>query len=116
MQQPKKMDRSAEILRTARLVAGLTQRALAERAGTAQSVIARIETGVTSPSWDTLERLVAATGHSLVVSLEPATVVESTPLMEAVNRILALSPEDRLRELASVDPFTAEARSALGPE
>lgn len=73
MLQEKQMDTPAEIVRSARLAAGLTQRALAERAGTAQSVIARIETGVTSPSWDTLDRLVAATGHSLVVSIEPAT-------------------------------------------
>jgi uncharacterized protein len=74
MMQERQIDTPAEIVKSARLAAGLTQRALAERAGTAQSVIARIETAATSPSWDTLDRLVAATGHSLVVSIEPAAI------------------------------------------
>lgn len=105
------MDTPASLIKGARLAAGLTQRALAARAGTAQSVIARIESGVTSPSWDTLQRIVAATGHSLVADIEPATI-GSTHMMDDVARILALSPEDRLRELAAIDRFALHARRA----
>ena len=45
---------------TARLAAGLTQRQLAERMGTGQSVIARIEGGEHPPRLDTLQKWAAA--------------------------------------------------------
>src|SRR5947207_3346512 len=44
----------------ARLAAGLTQRQLAERMGTGQSVIARIEGGGHPPRLDTLQKWAAA--------------------------------------------------------
>lgn len=53
---------AATLLRTARLRAGLTQRALARRAGTSQSVVARIESGHTDPGVETLRRLLEAAG------------------------------------------------------
>lgn len=61
----------AALLRTARERSGLTQRALAERAGTSQSVVARIELGQTSPTITTLNRLLAATGHGVQTRLQP---------------------------------------------
>jgi len=57
------------LLVTARRRAGLSQRELAERAKTSQSVVARIELGAASPSWDTLARLLAAAGFELDVRL-----------------------------------------------
>jgi len=51
--------------------AGLTQEQLAERMDTTQSVIARLESGRTRPSTQTLERLAAATGSRLRISFEP---------------------------------------------
>lgn len=56
----------------ARLKAGLTQEQLAERMDTTQSVIARLESGRTRPSTQTLERLALATGTRLKISFEPA--------------------------------------------
>ncbi len=53
---------AATLLRTARLRAGLTQRALARRAGTSQSVVARIESGHTDPGVETLRGLLEAAG------------------------------------------------------
>jgi len=38
---------------------------MAERAGTAQSVVARVEAGITDPSSETLNRLVAAAGFAI---------------------------------------------------
>lgn len=55
----------ATLLRQARAEARLTQRELSRRAGTAQSVVARVELGQTSPTWSTLCRLLAAAGFEL---------------------------------------------------
>ena len=55
----------------ARVAAGLTQEQLAQRMDTTQSVIARLESGRTPPSTQTLERLAAATGTRLQISFEP---------------------------------------------
>ena len=65
---PETVDAS-QLLQTARERAGLTQRQLARKARTAQSVVARIELGETSPSWSTLARLLKAAGFSLSAGL-----------------------------------------------
>jgi ribosome-binding protein aMBF1 (putative translation factor) len=56
----------------ARVTAGLTQEQLARRMETTQSVIARLESGRTKPSTQTLERLATATKTRLKISFEPA--------------------------------------------
>lgn len=56
----------------ARKRAGLSQRELARRMGTAQSVIARLEQGQRSPNIKTLRRLAEVTGSRLVIRLESA--------------------------------------------
>jgi transcriptional regulator with XRE-family HTH domain len=99
---------AASLLRTARRRAKLAQRALASAAGTAQSVVARIELGQTSPSWETLASLVRAAGFELRVELEDR--VASSHMLADVPRILALSPEQRLLELRNADRFFAAAR------
>lgn len=58
-----------DFVREARKRAGLTQRELAERAGTTQSAIARIETGRSTPSYDAVLRLVRLCGLDLDVML-----------------------------------------------
>mgnify|MGYP001548656534 CR=1 FL=1 len=55
----------------ARAHAGLTQEQLAERMGTSQSAIARLESGRSRPSTTTLAKLAAATGTKLRVRFEP---------------------------------------------
>src|SRR5215831_7661937 len=50
----------SDLLRHHRLAAGLTQEALAERAGLSVHGIQKLERGVTGPYRDTLERLLAA--------------------------------------------------------
>lgn len=49
--------------------AGLTQAELAERMGTTQSAVARMEGGGTRPTLETLEKLAAAVGGELVVGV-----------------------------------------------
>lgn len=101
----------ARLLRDARACAGLTQRELARRAGTAQSAVARIEQGRTDPSTATLARLLAAAGFELHAELRLLPVAD-THMLEDVARILALAPEERLREVRNVSRFEAAARRA----
>jgi transcriptional regulator with XRE-family HTH domain len=100
---------AAALLRAARRGADLTQRALARRAGTTQAVVARIESGETSPGWDTLQRLLRASGFDLRAEIIPRPSSRSH-MMGDVARILRLSPEDRLREVAAVSRFVANTR------
>lgn len=100
---------SGRLLRSARESAGLSQRELARRARTAQSVIARIELGLTKPATQTLERLLDAAGFDLSVSLVPRQRATSH-MLDDVARILAMTPEDRLREVANASRFIAAAR------
>jgi ribosome-binding protein aMBF1 (putative translation factor) len=58
----------------ARARAGLTQEQLAKRMKTTQTVIARLEGGSVKPSTRTLERIAAATGSTLRITLEPNKV------------------------------------------
>lgn len=103
------MSDAASLLRSARLTAGLTQRALATRAGTTQSVVARIELGEVSPTWATVTRLLDAAGFELEMRLAPVPVVGSH-MLDDVARILALTPEQRLEELHNIDRFVKAAR------
>lgn len=54
-----------DLVREARKRASLTQRELAERAGTTQSAIARLESGRTRPAFDDVLRLVRLCGMDL---------------------------------------------------
>src|SRR5680860_571553 len=58
-----------DLVREARRRVGLTQRELAERAGTTQSAIARIETGRSTPTFDTVLRLLRLCGLDLDIML-----------------------------------------------
>ena len=60
----------AAALIKARADAGLTQEELAQRMGTTQSAIARLEGGKSRPSTTTLAKLAKATGTKLRVSFE----------------------------------------------
>lgn len=100
---------AATLMRQARERAGLTQRGLAKRAGTAQSVVARIEGGQTSPSLSTLTQLLAAAGFELRADLEVRAVLDPGALAD-VERILSLSAEERLNEVRNVSRFVAAAR------
>lgn len=102
---------SAALLHAARRRAGLTQRELARRSGTAQSVIARIERGQTSPTWDTLARLLGAAGFELRPGLALRPIADSH-MLDDVPRILRLAPEARLTELANASRFFSAARRA----
>lgn len=62
---------AARALARARRAMGLSQTELAERSGTAQAVISRIERGAVSPSLDTLSKIAKGLGMRPIVFLEP---------------------------------------------
>ena len=98
-----------KVLESTRKLAGLSQRELADRAGTAQSVVARIELGETSPTLRTLSRLLDAAGFELVVD-HRAKLVLDRQLLDDVPRIIRLTPEDRLREVGNLSRFFRSVR------
>ena len=63
----------ARALIAARTKAGLTQEQLARLMKTTQSVVARLESGRTKPSTQTLERIASATGTRLKITFELLT-------------------------------------------
>ncbi len=104
------MESLGALIRDTRVGAGLSQRALAKRAGTSQPAIARYESGVSSPSWGTLERLTGACGRRLQVGTEVAADPDD---VELATRMLELTPLQRLRALsryARLRGLAAEAR------
>jgi uncharacterized protein len=105
---PKKSVGAGQLLSDARMRAGISQRELARKARTAQSVVARIELGETSPSWTTLGRLLKAAGFLLSAGLRRIDV--DPALLDDVSRILRLTPEERLLEVAQVSRFISAAR------
>jgi predicted transcriptional regulator len=92
------------LIREARRRAGLTQVALAARAGVTQPVIAGLERGNANPTFETLERVLHAAGHRLELrAVEQGLVTVDESL---IREQLALSPADRMHEL---DAFAATA-------
>ena len=77
---------AAWILRRARQRAGLSLRTLAARAETSHSALAAYEAGRVTPKVDTFERILAAAGFTVAVSVTPRVATDA----------------DRGRELADV--------------
>ena len=73
-------------------------------------MIARIESGATSPSLKTLERLLRHAGCRLQISWNR----EPSHMLSDVARILKLSPEERLVELRNAARLFASARRISG--
>jgi transcriptional regulator with XRE-family HTH domain len=91
------MNQFGPLLHHLRLTAGLSQRALARRAGTSQPAIARYEGGAATPSWETLQRLAESCGRRLRIGVETIPDEEDIELAE---RLLELTPAERLRSLS----------------
>jgi len=104
------MDTAARVLREARRVAGLSQRAAAAAAGVRQPVIARIETGREQPGVATLARLVGACGFDLRLQLDARPDPGDLALLETT---LPLTPQQRVDRLLAVHEVAAELRQAM---
>lgn len=108
------------LVREARNRSGLTQRELASRAGTTQSVVARVESGVGSPRIDTVERLLEAAGFRARVELVPRTPTDAVVAAykadidrTLLRENLAKTPRERVESLQALQRLAAEARRSL---
>jgi transcriptional regulator with XRE-family HTH domain len=106
----------AQLIRDARHAAGITQVAVAERAGTAQPAVAAYESGARVPSLSTLERLLGACEHDVDVVATPRTrrgAESLAELAETIKRDLQQNRErDALRLLFGfADDFRGSSRA-----
>jgi len=88
---------------------GLSQAALAARAGTSQQALSRIENGSVSPSIETLARLAAAVGEELALQARPREIpFDADQLAAAVSSPMA----ERLERALSWNRFAGEVAAA----
>jgi transcriptional regulator with XRE-family HTH domain len=87
---------SGELIRQARLRAGLSQDDLGERVGTHRSQVARWERDAVQPSLETVRELVRACGFDLPMRLVP---YDPSGDDEAVKQTLVLTPQDRVARM-----------------
>lgn len=95
-------------MRQARRRADLTQQQLADRAGTTQSAIARLESGRTSPSFDQVIRLIRLCGYRLDVALDP---YDDSDVAQA-EALLKLPVDERFDRMYAGIAFAEELREA----
>jgi hypothetical protein len=88
---------AAQIIREARLKAGLTQTELAERLGRERAQVARWEIGGQEPSFENMQSVVEACGFSLSIEIAER---EDTPALDAeLEASLPQAPQQRVQAL-----------------
>jgi transcriptional regulator with XRE-family HTH domain len=88
---------SAQLIREARLKAGLTQTELALRLQRDRAQVARWETGGQDPSFENLRAVVEACGFVLKVEIAPPDV--DVALDKELETSLLRAPQQRVRAL-----------------
>jgi transcriptional regulator with XRE-family HTH domain len=87
----------AQIIREARLKAGLTQAELAARLGRERAQVARWEIGGQEPSFENLQSVVEACGFTLRIEIAER---EDTPALDAeLEASLPQAPQQRVQAL-----------------
>ena len=86
---------TGDLIREARLRAGLTQADLGKRLGKAQSVIARWERGLAQPSLETVREIVRACDLDLTFSLSKHDESSIT----IIDQHLRMTPSERFADL-----------------
>jgi hypothetical protein len=88
---------AAQIIREARLKAGLTQAQLAERLGRERAQVARWETGGQEPSFENLVAVVEACGFALNVAIVERA---EDPVLDAeLAESILQAPQQRVQAL-----------------
>jgi transcriptional regulator with XRE-family HTH domain len=93
------------LLRAARREAQLTQADLARRLGVSQAAVAKFERPGTNPTVDTLDRILWATGHRLLLD---AQVQESGVDESLIRKHLELTPAQRI---SGIETMYAQMRA-----
>jgi hypothetical protein len=88
---------AAQIIREARLKAGLTQSELAAHLGRERAQVARWETGGQEPSFENVQSVVEACGFALQVEIADR---EATPELDAeLETSVPMAPQQRVQAL-----------------
>jgi transcriptional regulator with XRE-family HTH domain len=98
-----------DLIREARERHGVSQRALARRAGTSQAAISRVEAGLESPTVERVQRLLLVLGEQLALDTAPLPHDADPGSLAAAAR---LTPEERFREAASWNRFASKLEIA----
>jgi hypothetical protein len=100
--------RGGDLIREARLRAGITQATLARRLRTTQPAVARWESGRSRPALETVQEAVRACGFDLQVRMPP---FDGHDLALALRR-LRLRPARRMEETLEAIAFAEDLRAA----
>ena len=98
----------SDLIRESRRRAGLTQRQLADRVGTTQSALARVESGRTEPSFERVVEIVRACGLELIPQLVSADDAD----WSVASQNLTLDVDARVRNHRAALRFIAAGRKA----
>jgi len=106
---------AAELIRTARENAGMSQHELARRAGVAQPVVSAYENGRRDPGLAMLSKLIEASGHVVSIDVVPGEVevrgLPDTPIGRRLRRHRqAIIEAARQRRATNVRVFGSVAR------
>lgn len=101
---------AAGLVLMAREEAGLSQRELADRAGVAQSEIARIESGNREPSIPTLQRIVAGAGLEIRFRLAPSEDHDQILAAHQTRRSSAQRALPAARHAHNLEQFAANSK------
>lgn len=109
------MSVAAGLLKQARLAAGLSARALARQAGTAQARLSEIERGVHDPSVGTIDRSLRAAGWQLTVlpTRAPTAAAVAVAIRDGPGGGGTASEERAFRSLISLSDGLASAEPVL---
>jgi transcriptional regulator with XRE-family HTH domain len=100
-----------ELIRARRQAHGLSLARLARRAGTSPAWLSRVERGLVSPSFTSVERVLLVLGEELTIGAEP---IDPLVERELLDEQAGLDPEERLRQSLDWNAF-AEEIAAAGP-
>jgi transcriptional regulator with XRE-family HTH domain len=100
-----------ELLRATRAAHGLSQARLARRIGADRAYVSRVERGAVSPTFDWVERALAAMGEELALDVRRSCYDDHDP---AAHRLVGgWDPDRRLEDfVASAEVLDELARSA----
>lgn len=102
---------ASAFLQLARLEAGISQRELAERAGVAQSEIARIESGKREPSIPVLQKILAGADLELRFRLEKLDNHDRILAARQARRTKTQKAAVEQRHRQNVEDFASNART-----
>lgn len=111
MEDADRIPRCGHLIKAARRRHGLGQVELAERLGTSQPAISRIERDLVSPTVETLERILNAVGETLTVTVLPLSASPPGGSNQSISELRAdyrLSPEERLAQAAVLSEAATE--------